>query len=131
MTIGPMSPIGPTPDGGTGVPPVDLSFARFQETLRKREDYRHQEFLKWLDSDDGERGLMLAMLIHDQVRDSVLAVLANYASCTGHNGTVIDSSDVCMSVIDAIDETWAKHTGRTYLATSNRDPRVQSRKVAP
>lgn len=119
-----MSTIGPTP-------PVDLSFSRLHETIRKREDYRHQEFLKWLDSDDGERGLILAMLIHDQVRDSVLDVLSNYATCTGHNGTVVDSSDVCMSVIDALDETWSKHTGRTYLATSARDPRVQSIKVAP
>lgn len=119
-----------------GVPPVE-SFdtsrlmAGVLDRVKQREEYRHQEFLRWLDSDDGERGLILAMLIHDQVRDSVLAVLSNYATCTGHNGTVVDSSDVCMSVIDAVDEAWKKRTGRDYLASSHRDPRVQSIKVAP
>lgn len=125
-SIGPMSPISPTPS--TGVPPVDLSFARLQDELRRRESFRHTEFLRWMDSDDGERGLILAMLTHDKMRDAVLAVLSNYATCTDHNGDEVDSSDVLIAITDAMDDVFEDQTGREYLAESNR---VKSVKVVP
>lgn len=144
MTIGPIGPIGLTPAspggpplrGGGENPPADCADAiglmsRMLDREKQREAYRHAEFLKWLDSDDGERGLMLAMITHDKMRDAVLAVLSNYSSCTDHNGDAVDSSDVLIAITDAMDDVFEDHTGRTYLPEWSRDATVKAVKVRP